>query len=144
MLFVHSKNLLSVDNIITIYGDLLLIAYFTGISSSWPVTQVQNYPWWVIMEWDDTMSDNNTTPEESQQYLQKDVLEPLYGLLCLNHIFQSWFNRSVVWPLISNHIKWKVFFSHTVHGSIFELKNVISLIFNTILELSSVKLWLPW
>ena len=40
---------------------------------------------------------------ESQQYLQKDVLEALYGLYCFNHIFQNCFNRSVVWPLISNH-----------------------------------------
>ena len=33
MLFVHSKNLLSVDNNIN-YADLLLVAYFSGISSS--------------------------------------------------------------------------------------------------------------
>ena len=32
-------------------------------------------------------------------YLQKDVLEALYGLYCFNHILQSCFNRSI----ITNH-----------------------------------------
>ena len=70
--------------------------------------KVQNYLWWVViivMEWDEQCQVERiyTTSVESQQYLQKDVLEALYGLSCFNYIFQSSFNRSVVWPLISNH-----------------------------------------
>ena len=80
----------------------------SGSATDW---QVQNYLWWVViivMEWDERAMSLQvvriyTTSVESQQYLQKDVLEALYGLSCFNHIFQSSFNRSVVWPLISNH-----------------------------------------
>ena len=56
MLLVYSKNLLKVDIIIN-YTDLLLVAYLSDINnivaSSWPVTQVQNYPWWIVVEWDE-------------------------------------------------------------------------------------------
>ena len=48
MLLVHSENLLLVDNTIK-YPDLFLVAYLSGISSRWLVTQVQNDP----VEWDE-------------------------------------------------------------------------------------------
>ena len=52
-----------------------------------------------------TMSGSNTsTSVESQQYLQKEVLQGLYGPSCFNHIFQSCFNRSAAFCLTMNYI----------------------------------------
>ena len=51
---MHSENFyISRQCLFINYTDLLLVVYLHGISSCWPVTQVQNYPWWVVLAWNE-------------------------------------------------------------------------------------------
>ena len=82
------------------------------------------------------MSGSNTTKSvESQQYLQKDVLQGPYGLSAVLITFSKVVLTSQVSRLTMNFKPFceRCFLYLTVHGSLFEIKNVTSFSFNTIL-----------